>query len=62
MAELDVVHNNPLNNSTSKQQFSFSTIERFKNRVKTEGADVFYEVPSTKDKKTFSFGRFKRDH
>ena len=35
MTELDIGHNNPLNNSTSKQQYSFSALERFKQRVKT---------------------------
>ena len=57
MAESEIKHNNPLNNSTSKQQFSFSKLNRFNNRVRTEGTDTYYELPDTKDKKTFSFGK-----
>ena len=62
MAQLWQTHNNPMNNSSSKQQYSFSAVDRFKERVKTEGADVMYDVPTTREKKTFSFGKFKREH
>ena len=42
MSELESTHNNPLNNSTSKHQFSFSKLDRFQQRIKTEGPDIFY--------------------
>lgn len=35
MTDLDSTHNNPLNNSTSKQQYTFSKLGRFKERMKT---------------------------
>jgi hypothetical protein len=60
MADLDCKHNNPLNNSTSKQQFSFNKGSRFGERIKTEGTDRYYEVPSTRAKVAFSFGKMIR--
>ncbi len=60
MAELELTHNNPLNNSTSKQQFSFNKTHRFKDRLKTEGADRYYDIPSTRAKVAFSFGKLDR--
>lgn len=46
---------NPLNNSTAKQQFSFSKEKRFTKRVKTEAPDAYYNLPSIKSGRNVNF-------
>ena len=57
MSVLEITHNNALNSSTSKQQYTFSKLRRFTDRSKTEGPDVYYNVPSTRQTKAFTFGK-----
>lgn len=60
MKSLGDVLFNPLNTSTSKQQFSFSKDIRFRERLLTEAPDIYYELPSTKSNITCSFGKCKK--
>lgn len=60
MAQLDHKHDNPLNSSSSKHQYSFSKTNRFNFHAKTEVPDHFYEVPSTRQQLSFSFGKSLR--
>ncbi len=48
------IHNNPMNNSTSKMLYSFSKQKRFHT---DSSLDVpFYDLPSIKDKRSTSLG------
>lgn len=58
---IDQTLHNPLNNSTSKQQFSFEKELRFKHNIKTEGADVIYDNNDLTNKLSYSFGVLKKD-
>jgi hypothetical protein len=60
MASLDETLHNPLNSSTSKQQYSFNRSQRFKEDLHTEHTDVFYEVLNRQPKITYSFGKSDR--
>lgn len=60
MSDLERLHNNSLNSSSSKQQYSFNKEARFKEHLKTEGADRYYEVPSSRKNMAFSFGKLAR--
>lgn len=62
---LDLSHHN-LNNSSSKQKFSFPKASRFslsKSMYKyiTVRCDSFYEIPTTKNGRTTSFGVGNKD-
>lgn len=57
--DINSVHNNPLNKSISKQQYSIPKADRFK-RCNTVLSDKYYEIPSTNDLKAASFSQGKR--
>lgn len=52
------VWRHPLNDSPTKQQYSFPKAARFSHR--STGQDVFYDLPSTLKTLTYSFGRSSR--
>lgn len=66
MADLDT-SNHTLNNSTSKQKFSFPKGDRFRNGHKILYAfclyrcDSYYEIPSTRTSRAASFGYGNKD-
>lgn len=66
MAELDT-STHLLNNSSSKQKFSFPKTERFRNNQKllylqdNHRCDHYYEVPSTRTSRATSFGFGHKD-
>jgi hypothetical protein len=52
---------NPLNQSTSKQQYSFPKADRFL-RCKTQNEDYhFYNIPSTRSRQGTTIGKSQRD-
>lgn len=53
--EFQSIHNNPLNASTSKHQYSIPKAERFK-IAKYEMLYRYYDLPSTNSRKAPSFG------
>jgi hypothetical protein len=53
--DIQAVHNNPLNDSVSKHQYSIPKAERFRN-IKSELSYKYYDLPSTNDRKAPSFG------
>jgi len=53
--DIQAVHNNPLNDSVSKQQFSIPRAERFK-KQKSTPTYKYYDLPSTNSRKAPSFG------
>lgn len=50
------VTNNPLNQSTAKQQFSFSKADRFHDTLKSDANIGYLNLPSTKTSRTTTFG------
>lgn len=59
------ISNSPINTSKTKQLYSFSKDQRFKNNIKAQyynqRCDKFYELPSTKTKIFTTFGYGHRD-
>jgi hypothetical protein len=51
---------NPLNRSTSKQQYSFPKANRFGSSKTEHSEDHFYDIPSTKSRIASSMGREQR--
>ena len=57
--DIHSVHNNPLNKSVSKQQYSIPKADRFR-RCHTVMSDKYYEIQSTNDQKAPSFPTAER--
>ena len=51
---------NPLNRSTSKQQYSFPKANRFATSKTDHSDDHFYDMPSTKSRIASSIGKERR--
>ncbi|KRX06877.1 hypothetical protein PPERSA_11522 [Pseudocohnilembus persalinus] len=54
------VFRSPLNNSKSKQQYSFPKSERFKDPIRSYCAKPYYELPTVRDKRQTSLGYGKK--
>lgn len=54
----EIIHKNPLNNSTSKMLYSFSKTKRFAHKSKDDLP--FYTLPDLNDKRTTAFGFGKK--
>ena len=53
--DINTIHNNPLNTSVSKQQYSIPKAKRFRNN-KSEMGYKYYDMPSTNAQKAPTFG------
>ena len=57
--DIQAIHNNPLNKSVSKQQYSIPKASRFQ-RCHTVLSDKYYDIPTTNDLKAAPFDRADR--
>jgi hypothetical protein len=60
MLGIEQKRNNPLNNSSSKQLFSFPRSQRFVPELKPQAADAFYHKEVRNTQGTFTFSKSKR--
>jgi hypothetical protein len=60
MLSVEQKRNNPLNNSSSKQLFSFPRSQRFVPELKPQAADAIYHKEGRNTQATFTFSKSKR--
>jgi hypothetical protein len=60
MFSIEQRSNNPLNNSSSKQLFSFPKSHRFDNKPPSSSPDAFYHPELKTNQQTFTFGKSHR--
>ena len=57
----EITHKSPLNDSISKQQFSFPKSKRFDEKLPPKQNDTFYNLPSTNSNRAPSLGTSNRN-
>jgi hypothetical protein len=62
MLGIEQKHNNPHNNSSSKQLFSFPRSQRFVPELKRQSPDAIYHHEIRNTQATFTFSKSKRMH